>query len=48
MRYMVRTYTNPRDKVPDFCAGSGTTGRACEAEGREFIGIELGAAEAAE
>ncbi len=41
MRYMVRTYTNDGDTVLDFCAGSGTTGRACEAEGRRFIGIEL-------
>lgn len=48
MRYMVRTYTKPGDTVLDFCAGSGTTGRACEAEGRAFIGIELGAAQAAE
>lgn len=41
MRYMVRTYSNPGDVVLDFCAGSGTTGRACTAEGRGFIGIEL-------
>lgn len=47
MRYMVRTYTDPGAVVLDFCAGSGTTGRACEAEGRQFIGIDLGAAAAA-
>lgn len=40
MRYMIRTYTNPGQTVLDFCAGSGTTGRACAAEGREFVGIE--------
>ena len=48
MRYMVRTYTNSGDTVLDFCAGSGTTGRACSAEGRKFIGIDLNAADAAE
>jgi site-specific DNA-methyltransferase (adenine-specific) len=41
MRYMVRTYSNQGDTVLDFCAGSGTVGRACEAEGRQFVGIEL-------
>lgn len=48
MQYMVRTYTNPGDTVLDFCAGSGTTGRACSVEGRKFVGIDLSAAEAAE
>lgn len=47
MRYMVRTYSNPGDTVLDFCAGSGTVGRACEMEGRQFIGIDLNAADAA-
>ena len=41
MQYMVRTYSNPGGVVLDFCAGSGTTGRACNAEGRTFIGIDL-------
>lgn len=41
MRYMIRTYSNAGDTVMDFCAGSGTVGRACEAEGRVFVGIEL-------
>ena len=40
MRYLVRTYTNPGDTVLDFTMGSGTTGVACEIEGRHFIGIE--------
>lgn len=47
MRYMVRTYTTPGQTVLDFCAGSGTTGRACEAEGRRFVGIEINPAAAA-
>lgn len=40
-RYMIRTYTAPGDTVLDFCMGSGTTGLACHAEGRDFIGIEI-------
>ena len=47
MRYMIRTYSNAGDTVLDFCAGSGTTGRACEAEGRKFVGIELASTAAA-
>lgn len=41
MQYMIRTYTHPGETVLDFCCGSGTVGRACQAEGRAFIGIEL-------
>ena len=40
MRYLIRTYTNEDDTVLDFCCGSGTTGVACQVEGRRFIGIE--------
>lgn len=40
MRYLVRTYTNERDRVLDFTCGSGSTGVACLLENREFIGIE--------
>lgn len=47
MCYMVRTYSNPGDTVLDFCAGSGTVGRACEAEGRKFVGIEIAELETA-
>lgn len=47
MRYMIRTYSQPGDAVLDFCAGSGTVGRACELEGREFLGIEINAPETA-
>lgn len=41
LRYLVRTYTGPGNTVLDFCAGSGSTGIACETEGRKFIGIEI-------
>jgi site-specific DNA-methyltransferase (adenine-specific) len=40
MAYLVRTYSNQGDTVLDCCMGSGTTGVACEQEGRKFIGIE--------
>ena len=40
MEYFIRTYTNPGDTVLDNCMGSGTTGVACQATGRKFIGIE--------
>lgn len=36
-RYLVRTYSKPRDLVLDFCCGSATTGAACREEGRRFI-----------
>lgn len=38
--YFIRTYTNPGDVVLDNCMGSGTTGVACVASNRKFIGIE--------
>lgn len=38
--YLIRTYTNPGDMVLDSCAGSGTTGVACQQEGRRCILIE--------
>ena len=40
MRYLVRTFTNEGETVLDCCFGSGTTGVAALAEGRQFIGIE--------
>jgi len=40
MRYLVRTYTNPGDTVLDPCCGSGTTGVAAQAEGRNCVLIE--------
>lgn len=41
LEYMIRTYTNPGDTVLDNCMGSGSTGVACIATGRNFVGIEL-------
>ncbi len=40
LRYFIRTYTNPGEKVLDNAMGSGATGIACIEEGRSFIGIE--------
>jgi site-specific DNA-methyltransferase (adenine-specific) len=37
---MILTYTNPGDTVCDFCAGSGSVGRACQITGRKLILIE--------
>jgi site-specific DNA-methyltransferase (adenine-specific) len=39
--YLIKTYTKEKEIVLDFCMGSGTTGIACKATGRDFIGIEL-------
>ena len=41
MEYLVKTYTKEGNTVLDFCAGSGTTGVACQNLNRNFIGIEL-------
>lgn len=41
MQWLVSTYTNPGDKVLDPFCGSGSTGAACVALHREFVGIEL-------
>lgn len=38
--YLIRTYTHAGMTVLDNTMGSGTTGVACEQEGRKFIGIE--------
>ena len=40
MEYLIRTYSNEGDLVLDNCMGSDTTGVACLATNREFIGIE--------
>ena len=40
MAYLIETYCLPGAIVLDFCMGSGTTGVACQATGRSFIGIE--------
>ena len=39
-QYLIRTYTNENDLVLDNCAGSGTTGVACEITNRNSILIE--------
>lgn len=41
MRYLIRTYTKPGDKILDFAMGSGTTIIAAEQLKRDSIGIEL-------
>ncbi len=41
MRYLVKTYSDVGDMVFDGYAGSGTTGIACHAENRNFLGSEL-------
>ena len=38
--YLIKTYTNEGDTVLDNCAGSGTTGVACQNTGRNYILIE--------
>jgi site-specific DNA-methyltransferase (adenine-specific) len=40
LEYLIRTYTNEGDTVLDNCAGSFSTGVACQNTGRRFIGIE--------
>ena len=39
--YLIKTYTNEGDLVLDNCAGSGTTGVACENTGRNSILMEI-------
>ena len=38
--YLIKTYTNEGDLVLDNCAGSGTTGVACQNLNRNFILME--------
>lgn len=40
LEYFIKTYTNPGDTVLDNCAGSGSTGVACQNLGRHCIMIE--------
>lgn len=44
-RYAIRTYTNMGDTVLDFCCGSGTTLKAAQLEGRNYIGMDNGICE---
>ena len=41
LKYLIKTYTNENEWVLDNCMGSGSTGVACCATNRNFIGIEL-------
>ncbi len=41
MEQLVRDYSRPGDLVCDPCMGAGTTGVACLATGREFVGAEM-------
>ena len=41
LEYLIRTYTEEGDTVLDNCMGSGSTGIACAAARRNFIGIEV-------
>ena len=43
MEYLIKTYTNPGERVLDFTMGSGTAGVAAMQTGRRFIGIEMDA-----
>lgn len=40
LEYLVRTYSNEGETILDNCAGSGTTGVACQNTGRNYILIE--------
>jgi site-specific DNA-methyltransferase (adenine-specific) len=40
LEWLIKTYTNPGELVLDNCAGSGTTGLACQNSDRKFILIE--------
>lgn len=44
MRMVVADYSRPGDLVCDPFMGAGTTGIACHAEQRRFVGIEIDAA----
>jgi len=40
LEWLIKTYSNEKDTVMDFCMGSGTAGVACKNLNRKFIGIE--------
>ena len=40
LEYLIKTYTDEKDKVLDFTMGSGSTGVACKNLNRSFYGIE--------
>jgi site-specific DNA-methyltransferase (adenine-specific) len=41
MKYLIKTYTNESETVLDFTMGSGSTGVACVALDRNFIGFKM-------
>ena len=41
LRWLVRTYSHSGDRVLDCFMGAGSTGVACVAESRQFVGMEL-------
>lgn len=41
LKQLIEIYTDEGDVVIDPCAGSGTTGRACQELGRSFYGFEI-------
>lgn len=43
LKYLIETYSKPGGTVLDFCMGSGSTGVAALASGRNFVGIEADA-----
>ena len=41
LKQLIQTFTDEGDIVIDPCAGSGSTGRACQELNREFYGFEI-------
>lgn len=41
IKKLIETFTDEGDVVIDPCAGSGSTGRACQELNREFYGFEI-------
>lgn len=41
LEWLIKTYTNPGEKVLDNCAGSFSTGEAAIRTGRQFFGMEM-------
>jgi site-specific DNA-methyltransferase (adenine-specific) len=41
LRWLIRSYSNEGDLVVDPCAGSGSTGKAAQAEQRRFLGWDI-------
>lgn len=41
LEWLINTYSNSGETIPDSCMGSGSTGVACINTDRNFIGIEM-------